>query len=101
MPLNRIPERITMMPDNIDYPLYTQRAKHVDDTVLGTLGLVLLLVLATVLVHLAGASAAVAHARTQGREAAALHCARNLVDFTDANIVSCYTSRGVPVPGDL
>lgn len=100
MPLTRTPERITMMPDNIDYPLYTQRAKHVDDTVLGTLALLL------GLVFIAGGglgimASLVQQAHTDGREVAALHCARTLVDFTDANIVSCYTSRGLPVPGDL
>jgi hypothetical protein len=31
-----------MEPDNNDYPFYRQRAKHKDDTTLGTLGLILL-----------------------------------------------------------
>lgn len=34
-------------------------------------------------------------------EAAALECARTTSVFSDSGIAACYTSRGLPVPGDL
>jgi hypothetical protein len=41
-------------PDTLDFPLYTRRGRHPDDTVLGTLGLVLLIIVGCAIVFHAG-----------------------------------------------